>query len=172
MTQHLSPDNYEIEIDVDTAFRAEVDEMLLRTAAVATLQHEGIDAAALTILVTGDETMRDYNRQYRNIDAPTDVLSFAAQEGEDPVQDLPPELAAEMAAYLGDLVVAFPYTAEQAKRYGNTLEAELRLLVVHGTLHLLGYDHDTAERQASMWHTQGQILQSLGDSSTNWEREL
>jgi len=72
-----------------------------------------------------------------------------------------PEEAYE-APYLGDLIVAYPYTACHAAEVGHTLADELTLLVVHGTLHLLGYDHDTAENQDRMWAKQAELLAALG----------
>ena len=68
-----------------------------------------------------------------------------------------------MAAYLGDILIAFPYTVRQAARHGNAVDAELRLLAVHGTLHLLGYDHDTPEAEAVMWAIQEAMLGKFGD---------
>jgi probable rRNA maturation factor len=161
---------YEIEVEVDAAFREAVDVENLRSAAVATLRHAALEEGALTVVIVDDEGVRTLNRQYRDIDAPTDVLSFSAQEGEE-LNDLPPELLEEMGNYLGDLIIAYPYTVAQAERYSHSVAAELRLLVVHGTLHLLGHDHDIAERQQVMWDAQRQVLALLGDESTNWERE-
>ncbi len=97
-------------------------------------------------------------RQYRQVDAPTDVLSFPA-EGEGPgALDEPP--------YLGDLIVALPTIERQAQNEGHNAEDELLLAVVHGSLHLLGYDHDTPEHQAAMWAIQDELLRSLGVAIT------
>lgn len=161
---------YEIDVEVDENLEVEVDREDLQKAVAATLDHAQCESGAVTVVITDDETVRTLNLQYRQIDAPTDILSFATEIDEDEA-DLPEELWDEMGDYLGDLLIAYPYTVAQARRYNNPLDAELRLLVVHGTLHLLGYDHDTPEEQAAMWQAQGEILQSLGDHSTNWERE-
>jgi probable rRNA maturation factor len=162
--------SYEIEIEADDPFVDAIDLENLRSAVIATLEHAGIEDAAITVVITDDASVQTLNQQYRNIDAPTDVLSFSAQEG-DTLIDLPPELAEEMGNYVGDLIIAYPYTAAQAARYGHTIAAELRLLVVHGTLHLLGHDHETPERQQAMWEAQRLVLAQLGDESTDWERE-
>ena len=118
-------------------------------------------------MVTSDEAVQQLNRDYRGVDAPTDVLSFAAQESsdEEPELVLPPEVAAELAAYLGDIVIAYPYAARQAARFGNSVAAELRLLTVHGVLHLLGYDHATPAEEAAMWAIQEQVLAAFGDAA-------
>lgn len=112
--------------------------------------------AGLSIVVTDDETVRQLNRQYRQIDAPTDVLSFPAGEAGVPPGDEPP--------YLGDLILALPTIQRQAEREGHSVSDELTLAVVHGTLHLLGYDHDTPARQAAMWAAQAEALRAMGVS--------
>jgi probable rRNA maturation factor len=161
---------YEIEVEIDETFDVEINIQDLRKAIAETLNYAQLENGAVTVVITDNESVQSFNLQYREIDAPTDILSFSAQP-EESLADLPEELLSEMGDYLGDLLIAYPYTVEQAQRYGNPLDAELRLLVVHGTLHLLGYDHDTPENQAIMWQSQGEILRRLGDYSTNWERE-
>ncbi len=112
--------------------------------------------AALTIVLTDDEGVRALNARYRGVDAPTDVLSF-------PAEPLP--FAAEgEAAYLGDLVIAYPYARAQAEREQQDGMHSLMLLVIHGTLHLLGYDHDTPQNRAEMWVHQEKALRALGIS--------
>ena len=156
--------NFEIAFQVDDDYAAWVNEEDLRAVATATLLANDVDDAELTIVITNDDEVQVLNRDYRGIDAPTDVLSFAAQEGEDE-QDLalPPELAAEIDGYLGDIIIAYPYVTQQAAYFDNTLAAELRLMVVHGVLHLLGDDHDTPEATAEMWARQEAVLAQFGD---------
>ena len=148
------------------AFAAQVDTDALADAVAAALRHAGLERAALSVVLTDDATVRHLNRAYRGVDAPTDVLSFAAQdEGEGPAepQGLPADLADLLDAELGDVIVALPYAARQAERFGNSFAAELRLLTVHGVLHLLGYDHATPEEEAEMWALQEEILAPFGD---------
>ena len=143
---------YEVDIQNDSTFP--VGEARLRAAALAALTHEATpDESALTIVVTSNEEVAALNRQYRGVDAPTDILSFPADEPPVVIPDEPP--------YLGDLIIAFPYASAQAEREGHVLDDSLALLVVHGCLHLLGYDHDTPEARADMWATQAEILQTL-----------
>lgn len=159
---------FEIALQVDDEYAAGVDVENLHAVAVATLRAAAVDNvvadAELSILLTSDAAVQELNRDYRGVDAPTDVLSFAAQEGEDG-QDLalPPELAAEIDRYLGDIIIAYPYVVQQAAHFGNTPAAELRLMVVHGILHLLGDDHDTSEATAAMWARQEAVLAQFGD---------
>ena len=130
----------------------------------ATLSRDGIDDGEVAVLVTDDAQMQTFNRDYRGVDAPTDVLSFAQHDGlEADNMALPLELAQALDQQLGDLVIALPYTQRQAQRYGTTMAAELRLLSVHGTLHLLGYDHATPEEKAAMWAAQNAVLVDLGE---------
>ena len=153
--------NAQIHIQIDERFHACMEEAWLAAAAQATLQACGRDGHALSVLVVDDDELRRYNRIYRQKDTPTDVLSFAVQEGSPVSAEMPDALTAELDAELGDLMLAFPYATRQSERYGHSLAAELQLLVVHGTLHLLGYDHDTDARQGAMWRKQNQILSSL-----------
>lgn len=155
--------NFEIEIQIDEAYASLVDEENLRAVAMATLTANGINEAELSIVVTSDDAVQQLNRDYRGVDAPTDVLSFAAQEGEEHELEMPPELAAELDRYLGDILIAYPYTIHQAAHFGSTPAAELRLMVIHGVLHLLGDDHDTPEAEAEMWARQETVLTQFGD---------
>jgi probable rRNA maturation factor len=160
----LPVSNVDIEIQIDDEYAVLVDGEDLRAVAVATLEANQTDDAELTIVITSDAAVQELNRGYRGIDAPTDVLSFAAQGGADePDLALPPELAAEMDRYLGDIIIAYPYTVQQAAHFGNTPAAELRLMVVHGVLHLLGADHDTPEAEAEMWARQERVLAQFGE---------
>ena len=155
--------NAQILIQIDERFQACVEEAWLAAAARATLRACVRDELSLSIQVVDDTEMQRYNRIYRQQDAPTDVLSFAVQEGSPISSEMPDTLAAELAYELGDLLLAFPYASRQAERHGHSLAAELQLLVVHGSLHLLGYDHDTPARQTEMWRKQTEILSSLTD---------
>ena len=165
---------YTVEIQVDDAYATAVDVADLTTAVAATLRQGGVAAATLTVVITSDEEVQGLNRDYRQVDAPTDVLSFAAQESADNPSEanltLPPELAAEMTSYLGDILIAYPYSMRQAEHYQSTPAAELRLLVVHGTLHLLGYDHDSPTAEAEMWAMQEAVLAQFGDQGLSLRR--
>ncbi len=146
------------EIDVQNQGNYAVDESRLQTASKTVLsQHDVHPDTALTIVITDNDYVRNLNRQHRNIDSHTDILSFPA--------DAPPVEIEGEPPYLGDLVIAYPYASAQAERESHDLNDSLALLVVHGTLHLLGYDHDTAENRAEMWAAQDAALQSLGIST-------
>lgn len=128
-------------------------ESLLERAAQAALKHESQSLDVdLSIVLTDDSRLHQLNREYLGIDAPTDVLSFPSSEAD-------PETGAR---YIGDVLISLPRAEGQANAAGHPLESEVQLLVVHGVLHLLGYDHADAEEKARMWKAQADILKSLG----------
>lgn len=106
----------------------------------------------VTILLTCDDQVRALNREHRSVDSVTDILSFPA---------LPHGVDGEAPA-LGDLVVALPWTARQAQQIGHALTDSLMLLMIHGTLHLLGYTHEAGHDRALMWSVQDKVMQRLG----------
>lgn len=165
------PEPFEITVEVDEHFAGRFDVASVIAAIETTLRVQQVARASLTLAVTDEQTVQELNRDYRNIDAPTDVLSFAAQTDEaTPQLVLPPELRAEMAAYLGDIVIAFPYAERQAAQFENSIDAELRLLAVHGVLHLLGYDHATPAEEIRMWAAQAAILATFGDETLGYRQ--
>lgn len=142
------------QIDIQNQGEYAVDESRLQAAAAAVLAQQAAEPeSSLSVVITDDDFVAGLNRQYRGIDAPTDVLSFPA--------DAPPVEDDDEPPYLGDLIIAYPYATAQAKREGHVLNDSLALLVVHGTLHLLGYDHDTPENRAKMWAAQETALMAL-----------
>ncbi|MFO7633486.1 MAG: rRNA maturation RNase YbeY [Caldilinea sp.] len=153
-----------ISIEIDEDVIGEIDAPAIRAAVAATLHLLDIAKATLTVVLTTDEYVRSLNAQYRGIDASTDVLSFAARESlqDAPALMLPDEVASDVGDFLGDLVIAYPYSVRQAANYGNSVTAELQLLAVHGTLHLLGYDHDDEASEQAMWSLQEQVLAQFG----------
>lgn len=148
---------YAVDVLNEDEFPVNADR-LQQAAHTVLMQHRVEAGSGLSIVIDTDAAVRDLNRQFRQIDAPTDVLSFPA--------DAPPVVIDDEAPYLGDLVIAFPYASAQAEREGHNLDDSLSLLVVHGTLHLLGYDHDTPERRAEMWVAQARALTTLGISTS------
>lgn len=154
-----------IAIKIAPAYRGKVTPDLLRRAAQAALAQAGaVPTSELTIVVTGDRRIRELNRRYLGEDRPTDVLAFPAGP-QAPLRVAQGKLfvtAPEAAAYLGDIILSYPRAREQAEAAGHPVEAELQLLVVHGVLHLLGYDHLEAEEKERMWAIQGQVLRNLG----------
>jgi probable rRNA maturation factor len=150
----FEPIDDRISIQVDDPFLAEVDVADLARVIAIALAAEGRHDAEVTLVITDDEAVADLNREYRAVDGPTDVLSFPAQEPTPGFISAP-----EAAAYLGDIIIALPFTRQQAAGLGRPLADELRLLAVHGTLHLAGYDHAEPDDEAAMWARQDEILE-------------
>lgn len=154
-----------IHIDNQMDFR---DSALLERAALLTLElvpplsalstgsgrRLGADSAHadLSIALSDDRHLHELNLDYLGVDSPTDVLSFPAAETDPETETL----------YLGDIAISIPRAAQQAQDAGHSVEAEAQLLVVHGVLHLLGYDHGAEEEKAVMWAEQAKVLERLG----------
>ncbi len=145
MTARLdNPSGYDISIE-STLDSPDLDLAALSPLAVRVFSGEGVATGmGLSILVTDDDEIRQMNHQFLGLDEPTDVLSFP-DEADDFVVGM-----AE-APYLGDIAIALPTARRQAAEIGHSLDAEVAHLLVHGLLHLLGYDHvDSHEDEARM----------------------
>ena len=135
---------YVILVSIAEPFAGSLSEERLAAIARRVLEAEGAAACELSIAVTDDETVRALNREYAGEDAVTDVLSFSQREGEElvaPPEGVPP---------LGEVVIAYPQAARQAAERGHTADEEVTRLLVHGVLHLLGYDHAEPEEARRM----------------------
>jgi len=141
-----------IEIEIEKPFLGLVDVGSLEQVAQQVLVLAEIEAQSeLSLRITDDDTLKDLNLQYMGIDAPTDVLSF-------PVAFQNPDTG---NPYLGDILISYPTAAVQAEASGHPSTEEIKLLLVHGILHLLGYDHTTPEEKQAMWSLQDAILEAL-----------
>jgi probable rRNA maturation factor len=135
-----------------------VEPLALEKAVLYVLEHQAAQDGDVTVLIEGDQRVRELNFQFLEIDAPTDVLSF-------PSDEIDPETGSK---YLGDIIISYPRADEQAKAAGHPIDSELLLLVVHGTLHLLGYDHAEDDEKKEMWAVQEEILSDLGVKLTRF----
>jgi probable rRNA maturation factor len=157
--------------DITPAFIEKIEE-LLRLAG----ELEGVTAGEVALTFVDDEAIQELNKQYRDLDKPTDVLSFAMTEfGEDEIQINyeDNELSAEgleddetvseaFIEPLGDIIISVPRAIAQAEDYGHSVERELGFLFVHGFLHLIGYDHQSEDEEKIMFAKQEDILQKAG----------
>ena len=139
-----------ISIQIDDEQKSKLSRVL-EQAAVAVLQQMNVQGEA-SIVLSDDDKLQELNAQFMGIDAPTDVLSFPSGEIDPDSNEL----------YLGDVIISQTRASYQALAGGHALEDELKLLVVHGMLHLLGYDHADADEKARMWAQQSRILENLG----------
>lgn len=122
------------------------------------------DNTEMSVIFMNNKEIHQYNKKYRGIDKPTDVISFAIEEDGDDLPVLPDELMdAELAKNIGDILVSVDIINSQAEYLGHSYERELGFLVVHGFLHLNGYDHmlgDAEEKE--MFDLQREILDNYG----------
>lgn len=124
------------------------------------------DHDEVSVVLCDDEYIHGLNRDYRGKDSPTDVLSFALNEGESaPIVDGPQE------NLLGDIIISLDRAVFQAEEYGHSLEREVAFLTLHGMLHLLGYDHEEEEDRREMRVEEEHILQLLGISREDQGQE-
>lgn len=131
----------------------------LQALAERVLTAAGAPRAGLGLLLIGDRSMRRLNREYRRKDRTTDVLAFPLA----PTPALSRKGGGLGWGLLGDVVISFPQAARQAARAGHPLERELAVLVTHGVLHLLGYDHERSAREARrMRRKERAVLRALG----------
>lgn len=114
-----------------------------------TLNKLKIDNVCFSVILTDDVEVHKLNKEYRNFDKTTDVLSFALNDGKTLTSPI---------NMLGDIFISIPQMQKQAKDYGTGEKRELAFLVLHGLLHLLGYDHDTNEKEEVMFNLQKEIL--------------
>ncbi|WP_040228840.1 rRNA maturation RNase YbeY [Bhargavaea cecembensis] len=137
------------------------DEELIRNLLSHAAKMQGIgEEAELSITFMGDEAIREINREYREKDRPTDVISFAMEETAEGEEPMP--VPAGMPRMLGDILISTETAERQAEEYGHSRERELGFLALHGFLHLLGYDHMTEADEREMFGRQDEILESFG----------
>lgn len=114
-------------------------------------------AGEVSVTFLSDEEIHDLNRTYRGVDRPTDVLSFAQRDGEDDLA-----FPDELVELLGDILISLPTAIRQASEYDHSLQREVAFLLVHGFLHLLGYDHQDESSEQEMVRIQETVLGKLG----------
>ena len=135
---------HEVSVRVEAPFRGRLDRAALRRLAVRVLRAEGVlPPTEVGLVVTGDETLRDLNRRYLDLDEPTDVLSF----GLEPAAFVAPP---DGVRRLGEVILSYPMAERQAQEAGHSVQEEAAHLVVHGLLHLLGHDHAGSEDERRM----------------------
>lgn len=119
----------------------------------------GVEDSEVSVTLTNNAYIHTLNKKYRDIDRPTDVLSFALSESEEPEIEGSPATNA-----LGDIIISVERAEEQAAEYGHSLRREVAFLTVHGMLHLLGYDHMEEEEREEMEKEQRFVMEQLGIS--------
>jgi probable rRNA maturation factor len=148
---------FRVHLKLEPAYARKLQPALLRATARAALSHQNAPSpSALTLMIAGDDALRELNREFLGEDRPTDVLSFPSGEPDPATGRL----------YLGDIAISYPQAAASATAGGHPVRAELQLLIVHGVLHLLGHDHSLRGEKTRMWAAQAAILSELGAGIT------
>ena len=157
-----------IDTEVEASFPFD-HEKLARKVVAAALAHEGFPyEAEVGLLLVSPEAIQAMNREHRQIDRPTDVLSFPMAAYGSPGDFEALELDGDNfnpdtgEAMLGDIVLNVEQVGEQARQYGHSEEREYAFLILHSMLHLFGYDHETEEEAAQMEKKQKEILDGMG----------
>ena len=148
----------QIGIQAEEKFRGVIDEDWARRMAQTVLKAEGVAPPyEVSLVFTDSEAVKQLNRDYRGVDEPTDVLAFymLPQKGADSSFALPPDGVTR----LGEVIISYPQAAEQAREQGHSPERELALLIIHGILHLLGYDHEEPEEESKMRERERDLLE-------------
>ena len=147
MTRDDGPTAIQVDVSNQQASHT-IDEGLVAAAVRTVLAGEGITRATISVAIVDDPTIHELNRTYLNHDYPTDVLSFRLNE--------------ETADLDGELIVSAETAANQAEQYGWTMADELLLYLVHGTLHLVGYEDEDAASQSQMRNRERHFLKQFG----------
>ena len=149
---------------IEKPFAGLVSKVWLRQAVKLTLIHTGISSPVeLGLVIAGDDTVHELNRNYRNVDRTTDVIAFALSERgtkSEPFVTPPDDVM-----HLGEVIISCPQAKRQAEEQRHPLERELALLVAHGVLHLLGYDHELPEQEHRMRAMESRVLDAI---KTKW----
>ena len=151
MRVHVYFDNIQDNFPVGFQLKA-----LLRRTVRATLKYEGVkNKTEVSVTFADDESIRKLNAEYRNLDRPTDVLSF-------PIEDDVEAADESQVLMLGDIVISLERAAVQAEEYGHSFKREVAFLCAHSMLHLLGYDHELGEEQdVDMRRRQREIMKMM-----------
>ena len=150
---------HEINIDIKPPYRRRLTQRWLCEIVDVTLSIQKVDRPVeLSLLITGDKEVHRLNRDYRGIDKTTDVISFALNENVADTEFVTPP---DNISRLGEVIISYPQAAAQAKANKQTIKAEMAWLVVHGLLHLLGYDHQDDASEAAMRKREDKILRKI-----------
>lgn len=150
----INLENAQEKIDLEETVLKRLQEGIDAVAALNGLAEE----AEVDVTIVDDEEIHELNRQYRGMDKPTDVLSFALDEGE---EDEPELIGGPEEHLYGDIIISAETALRQAEEYGHGLEREMTYLAVHGMFHLLGYDHMTEEDKAEMRAKEEEALRAI-----------
>lgn len=115
----------------------------------------------ISLVIVGQERIHELNREYRDKDKPTDVLSFAMSEQKDEEEETGFLTPPDGLVHLGEVIVSYPQAVIQAAEHGHSIQKEMAILIIHGVLHILGYDHEKPEMEPAMTAKEKTILAEI-----------
>jgi len=149
----------EINVLVDEGFEGCPEASWLRSVAEQVLIAQGVSSdVELGLVITSQERVRQLNKSYRGKDEPTDVLAFYMTSAAGETFVAPPD----GVRHLGEVIISYPQAVIQAKEHQHSIKKELAILIIHGVLHLLGYDHEEPEQERRMRGREADILSQIG----------
>jgi probable rRNA maturation factor len=153
-------ENLQDKVDI----KDEINKLINKSIEIIMENEKFADEYNIDVMIVDNEKIREINSEYRDIDKPTDVLSFPIVDMYDgeiksSLGDIDKD---EGAIILGDIIISIEKAMEQALEYGHSLEREMIFLLTHGVYHLLGYDHDNEEREKKMLEKQNTVLNKMG----------
>lgn len=141
-----------IEIHLPFVYLLFINKKICRKAVHAALEMKSYKCVpGLSLVFVDDHKIRKLNKLFRKIDSPTDVLAFPAGEK-----------CKDLHIYLGDVFISFPHAVMQARQHRHAIQSEIVLLIIHGVLHLMGYDHFDKKSKERMWMVQEEALKKMG----------
>jgi probable rRNA maturation factor len=160
----------EINVSIEQKLKIPLGESWLQRIALRTIEAEGITSAQeIGLVITDSKTIQKLNKTYRGEDKPTDVLAFHMTPGTSQESETHFVGPPDGVNHLGEVVISYPQAMRQAKEQGHGVAQELALLIVHGILHLLGYDHELPEEEQRMKTRENEILESLGNTEQRYK---
>jgi probable rRNA maturation factor len=151
----------EINVLIEEGMEVQPEEDWMQGIVEKTLSAENVQPnAEISLVITGQERIQELNRQYRGLDRPTDVLSFAMSEekADKPEAFIGPP---DGMLHLGEVIISYPQAVIQANERGHSIKKEMAILIVHGVLHILGYDHEKPEMEPAMTAKEKEVLTDL-----------
>lgn len=150
----------EINIFIDEGLEGCLEESWLQSVAEQVLAAQSAGAGVeMGLVIATQERVQQLNRSYRGKDEPTDVLAFSMLPGEQiPGADLPFVIPPDGVLHLGEVIISYPQAVTQAEEHQHSIKKEIAILIIHGVLHLLGYEHDKPELKQQMTAREAEIL--------------
>ena len=152
----------EVAVLVEEGFEECPEASWLEGVVEQTLVARGVDSRTeLSLVITGQERIRQLNLSYLGKDEPTDVLAFAMLSGQTEDEVVPFVTPPDGIKHLGEVIISYPQAVSQAKEHQHSVKRELAILIIHGVLHLLGYEHDKPELESEMRARETEILSHI-----------